>query len=281
MPATASSVPSGICKDSWAQSDSSWCRNFIYILIEIRYGEVKFLRYQQCRTVLPKCNPLPSNPASSVLSSPPPCFFALSLSLLSLSSCPIPLIPPYAWWNIKPECCGQPWPQIQSVCVCVSQSVPPLLSGILAPSRKSGITCDNCAGSLLLCGSRVSRHCSQPRHAFTNLHLVHFRYLGNGLVALSNLTSAFFVLLWRGEWVGWTISGFGYFTRVQVPHGETLDKMVPLQKRVIWVMCVEECVLERGGFYVNDVAAVTLCSSKNVWCLLVISKVKMLYLHIL
>lgn len=122
------------------------------------------------------------------------------------------------------------WAAVASDSECAA-SGPPLLSGILAPSRQPGITCYNCAVSLLLCGSGGSAD------IVPNPGTLCFGYLGNALLdAFSNLTPAFCCAALEGGRrgrVGWTFSGFGYFKRVHIPHGDTLDKMVPLQKRVI------------------------------------------------
>jgi len=75
-------------------------------------------------------------------------------------------------------------------------------------------------------------------------------------------------------------SGFGYFKRGRIPHGDTLEKMLPLQKRVIGVMwcegvcvCVCGCVLERDRVCVCVCVCVVTCVpivvcfvSRNVWC---------------
>lgn len=77
----------------------------------------------------------------------------------------------------------------------------------------------------------VGVHCSPWRYPFN------CGYLEHGLVdALSRLTTAFWCS--NLEDIGWTFSGFGYFWII--PRRDTVDKMVPLQKRVIWVMCAEE-----------------------------------------
>lgn len=52
----------------------------------------------------------------------------------------------------------------------------------------------------------------------------------------------------------------GYSKRQSITNRDSLEKMLPLQKRVITVVCVErreEEEEEGGGCYVHDVAAVT------------------------
>lgn len=183
-----------------------------------------------------KFNPLLSSPASSAIPTP----FKPPPSVFLPSHCPLPS----HLFHLTPDG-ALSWIAVGSLRSLVHErastaSLPPALAWILPPSRKSGITPPKhlqvlCYGGGRRIGSLV---CTLGKCSCDPLWPNLGHCFGSDLKRGLSLMDFFRVL--------------DLLKRVHVSRRDPLDKMVPLQKRVIWAcgrvcVCVQEDAFTDGG----------------------------------